>query len=63
MSDGHFNRALLPHNDFRSGLRAGMATQKKRCREALQEALDKTLGEGDSDTKKRILTTYSSLLG
>ncbi len=31
MSDGNFNRNLLPYNNFQSGLRAGEARMKQRA--------------------------------
>ena len=39
MSDGHFNRALLPPDSFRSGLKTGAAQERNRCEAALRETL------------------------
>lgn len=34
MSDGNYNRNLLPYNNYRSGLNAGHAQMKRRALEA-----------------------------
>ena len=39
MSDGNFNRQLLPHNDLSSGLRAGKAQMRQRALQALHTLL------------------------
>ena len=41
MSDGNFNRALLPHTPFHSGLATGRMQMRKRAEEALKEILEK----------------------
>lgn len=41
MSDGHFNRALLPPGGFQSGVTFGKATEKKLCVDALKLLLQK----------------------
>lgn len=42
MSDGNFNRALLPSTPYRSGVRMGQQQAKKKATEALRIALDST---------------------
>ncbi len=39
MSDGNFNRALLPHTPYASGMKAGKQIAKMRAVEAFREAL------------------------
>ncbi len=39
MSDGNFNRSMLPSNSFQSGLRAGQARMQQFALEALELAL------------------------
>lgn len=39
MSDGHFNRAFLPHGDFASGVRVGKASERGVCLEAFAEII------------------------
>ena len=39
MSDGNFNRALLPHTPFQSGLKAGKSMGRMQALEAFREYL------------------------
>lgn len=39
MSDGNFNRALLPHTPFQSGLQAGKSLARMRAMEAFKDYL------------------------
>lgn len=57
MSDGHFNRSLLPHNDYQSALKVGKALERKRCEDALKEILEEIL-PNNSDLKDLIITKY-----
>lgn len=41
MSDGNFNRALLPHTPYASGMKAGKQIAKMRAVEAFREAIDR----------------------
>ncbi|MBO4613278.1 MAG: hypothetical protein J5671_08970 [Bacteroidaceae bacterium] len=41
MSDGNFNRALLPHTPYQSGLKAGKAMGAMHAIEAFKEYLAK----------------------
>jgi len=43
MSDGHFNRSLLPHTEFRNGFR----TAQTRTRIIAQEAFKEWLSQYD----------------
>lgn len=42
MSDGNYNRNLLPYRDYQSGVRAGRVTMRTRAMEKLRELLEKT---------------------
>ena len=42
MSDGNFNRSMLPSNSFQSGLRAGQARMQQFALEALELELQAT---------------------
>lgn len=42
MSDGNYNRNLLPYRDYQSGLRAGRAQTIARAHAALREVLSST---------------------
>ncbi len=39
MSDGNFNRALLPHTPYQSGLKVGKAMARKAAQDAFREYL------------------------
>lgn len=39
MSDGNFNRSLLPHTPFQSGLATGRMQMRKRAEDALRDIL------------------------
>ncbi len=39
MSDGNFNRALLPHTPYQSGLKVGKAMARKAAIDAFKEYL------------------------
>lgn len=39
MSDGNFNRSLLPHNPYHSGLQAGKAMARMKAIEAFKAYL------------------------
>ena len=53
MSDGNFNRQLLPANSYRSGLQVGRQQMRQKALDALSEILaSSSLGE---DEKERIL--------
>jgi hypothetical protein len=43
MSDGNFNRALLPSTPYRSGVRMGQQQAKVKAVKALQKALTEVL--------------------
>lgn len=51
MSDGNFNRQLLPNTDLSSGLRAGKAQMKMRAEQAFNEVVETFLAE-EADGKK-----------
>lgn len=52
MSDGNFNRNLLPYRNFQSGLRAGQAQMRTRALEALRELLSRL---DCTDEERRLL--------
>ncbi len=62
MSDGNFNRQLLPKTELSSGLRAGKAQMRMKAEKALEEILDTYLkGESDS-VKLAIKQRFAELL-
>lgn len=58
MSDGNFNRQLLPKTDLSSGLRAGKAQMRQKAERAFDEVInDFILDEGElkEAMKKRFM--------
>ena len=51
MSDGNFNRALLPKNELTAGIRAGKAQMRTKALNAFSELLE-TDFEGLSEQQK-----------
>ena len=71
MSDGNFNRQLLPKTELSSGLRAGKAQMRQKAEQAFDEVinhfildeneLEKTL-HGTPKTIKLSITLFITLL-
>lgn len=60
MSDGNFNRQLLPPNSYRSGLQVGRQQMRQKALDALSEILaSSSLGE---EEKERILSEMRAQL-
>ena len=59
MSDGNFNRQLLPKTELSSGLRAGKAQMRvkaeKAFNEVINEFIDKDCQQLKDDMKKRFM--------
>lgn len=50
MSDGNFNRQLLPPNSYRSGLQVGRQQMKQKIMYVLQDVLkDSAISDADSE--------------
>ena len=47
MSDGNFNRALLPHTPYQSGLKAGKSMARMNALEAFKDYLRENRPEAD----------------
>lgn len=62
MSDGHFNRAILPKTDYQSGLRAGRASMKRLSEAAFQQTLESVCPELSDETKEQALNHFKALL-
>ncbi len=60
MSDGNFNRQLLPPNSYRSGLQVGRQQMRQKALDALSEILaSSSLGE---EEKERMLSEMRARL-
>lgn len=55
MSDGHFNKCFLPHNQFQSGLRAGKTQLRMKAVAAFRRFLDEMCpGLDETERENRI---------
>lgn len=62
MSDGNFNRSMLPSNSYQSGVRAGIAKMKVKAIEVLQELLEAHCGEITAEKQNELLTRFREKL-
>lgn len=62
MSDGHFNKCFLPHNQFQSGLRAGKALGRMKALDVFRRFLDKSMPELDAVTQESYITAFKEEL-
>lgn len=62
MSDGNFNRQLLPNTDLSSGLRAGKAQMKMRAEQAFNEIVDTFLAEEPEERKAAMKQRFMELM-
>lgn len=62
MSDGNFNRQLLPKTELSSGLRAGKAQMRVKAEKAFQQFLDEEFGDLSAEQKKQKLEKFCDML-
>lgn len=62
MSDGNFNKALLPKTSYQSGLRAGKAIMKKLAIEKFEETIENIIGSQEKEEKERLLLLFRQKL-
>ena len=62
MSDGNFNRALLPHTPYASGLKAGKSMARMKAMEAFAEWLEESRPQLTADEKKAEREAFRVLL-
>lgn len=58
MSDGNYNRALLPHTDYQSGVRAGRAAERGLAIDTLRDVLAEQLPELSVDDLERVVSEF-----
>lgn len=58
MSDGNFNRALLPHTPYHSGLATGRMQMRTRAEEALKEILAKYFPDTSQEQTTEIIKDF-----
>lgn len=62
MSDGNFNRQLLPKTDLSSGLRAGKSQMRMKAEKAFDQVLDTFLLGEVNEKKQAMKQMFTSLL-
>lgn len=62
MSDGNFNRQLLPKTDLSSGLRAGKAQMRMKAEQAFNEVVKTFLQEETEERKAAMKKKFMELL-
>lgn len=62
MSDGNFNRALLPKNELSAGIRAGKAQMRSRAELALMQTIDQHMPDIDPTMRQTLHDTFMQLL-
>ena len=62
MSDGNFNRALLPHTPYESGLKMGKAMARKYAAEVFADFIREKHPELSDEDIKQLSSDFSTLL-
>lgn len=62
MSDGNFNRQLLPKTELSSGLRAGKAQMRVKAEQAFDEVINTYLTTMPNDQKEEMKKKFKELL-
>ena len=62
MSDGNFNRALLPKNELTAGIRAGKAQMRAKAEQAFQEIIEHFLPDMTDEAKREMKEAFMSRL-
>lgn len=58
MSDGNFNRNLLPYHNYTSGVRAGRASALQRAMQILSSLLEEDGVMPDKKTREALLSEF-----
>ena len=62
MSDGNFNRSLLPKNNLSAGLRAGKAQMRAKAEQAFKDILDAHFPDITDNQKSAALVDFKQRL-
>lgn len=62
MSDGNFNRQLLPKTELSSGLRAGKAQMRAKAEQAFNEVVNTFLSHESEELKEAMHQRFMELL-
>lgn len=63
MSDGIFNRSMLPSNSYQSGVRAGRSQMRIKAIQLLDELLNEELVDVDEGKRAEFLQLFRQRLG
>ncbi|MCR4613973.1 MAG: hypothetical protein K5778_08220 [Bacteroidaceae bacterium] len=62
MSDGNFNRQLLPKNELSAGLRAGKAQMRTRAEQAFLQLIKEEFSSFSDDEVARLHDKFMQLI-
>jgi len=62
MSDGNFNRQLLPKTELSSGLRAGKAQMRVKAEQAFVRILNEDLTHLNDEQRKQLTDKFMNML-
>lgn len=62
MSDGNFNRQLLPKTELSSGLRAGKAQMRTKAENSFKKIIDEFFSEESEERKESMKRRFMELL-
>ena len=62
MSDGNFNRSLLPSNNYQSGIRAGRAQMKKLSLDAFEKWCEETYPQLEEQARREFYLNFKKHL-
>ncbi|MDO4994902.1 MAG: hypothetical protein Q4E32_07865 [Bacteroidales bacterium] len=62
MSDGNFNRQLLPKNELSAGLRAGKAQMRTRAEQAFLQLIKEEFSNFSDDEVARLHDKFMQLI-
>lgn len=63
MSDGNFNRSMLPSNSYQSGVRAGRSQMRIKAIQLVEELLQEELATIDEEKRAQLLQLFRQRLG
>lgn len=63
MSDGNFNRSMLPSNSYQSGVRAGRSQMRIKAIQLVEELLREELATIDDEKRAQLLQLFRQRLG
>lgn len=62
MSDGNYNRALLPKNELSTGLRAGRAQMRAKAEAAFDAVTKEFLSDWDETKREEMKARFCDLI-